>query len=384
VIKERVRRVPAPGSIWIGALCRAGFEDDVEAELQHWAEPRGAQTKVLHCAPGVVLIELAAAMPSLAASKALQFPALDDLVFVRDLMRVSVELADLDTRDRFGPIEAELDAQGRWRQVQILAPDSDAAKPLAPLLRALDSRVQGRVDPTANVLARVWLVSGTHALIGHVAAAAAAIFPGGIPRLRFPPEAPSRSTLKLDEAFQVLLSERERERLLRAGMRAVDLGSAPGGWTYQLVRRHIRVIAVDNGRMDAALLQSGLVEHLRDDGFRYLPKKPVDWLVCDMVEKPSRVVDLVLRWFLNGHCRVAIFNLKLPMKKRFAAWEQAQTALGALANHGFSVRARQLYHDREEITVAIVPGEKVKSSQTPLAKVNVHRAPAGRIARRQR
>ncbi len=381
---ERVRRVPAPGSIWIGALCRAGFEEDLQSELGAWATSRGLETESLLAEPGVVLMQLRAVTGTAGQPKAPEFPALADLVFARDLMRVSTQLVDLDTRDRFSPIEAELEGLGRFRQIQILSPDSDAAKPLAPLLRALESRVLPRIDASAGIDARVWLISGTQALIGRAPGTAAANFPGGIPRLRFPPEAPSRSTLKLDEAFQVLLTENERDRLLRAGMRAVDLGSAPGGWTYQLVRRHLRVIAVDNGRMDAGLLQSGLVEHLRDDGFRYLPKKPVDWLVCDMVEKPSRVVDLVMRWFAGGHCRAAIFNLKLPMKKRFDAWAQARNSLEILTTRGFNLRARQLYHDREEITVAILPGPKVKPAQTPAVKTNVQRAPAGQLARRRR
>ncbi|WP_297471632.1 SAM-dependent methyltransferase, partial [Acidithiobacillus sp.] len=81
-------------------------------------------------------------------------------------------------------------------------------------------------------------------LLAAAAPGAAAPDPGGIPRLRFPAGAPSRSTLKLEEALLVLLNERERERWLRAGMTAVDLGAAPGGWTFQLVRRSLRVIAV--------------------------------------------------------------------------------------------------------------------------------------------
>jgi 23S rRNA (cytidine2498-2'-O)-methyltransferase len=169
-----------------------------------------------------------------------------------------------------------------------------------------------------------------------------------------PREAPSRSTLKLEEAFQVLLTPGERAALLKPGMQAVDLGAAPGGWTYQFVRRAIRVAAIDNGRLDARLMDSGLVEHHRVDGFRYRPPKPVDWLVCDMVEKPSRVAELVARWLASHSCRAAIFNLKLPMKQRHAAWQSAKAVLVPVLD-GRRLRARQLYHDREEITVAVLP-----------------------------
>jgi 23S rRNA (cytidine2498-2'-O)-methyltransferase len=138
-------------------------------------------------------------------------------------------------------------------------------------------------------------------------------------------------------------------------MTAVDLGAAPGGWTWQLVSRSMRVIAVDNGPMDDALMASGLVEHRREDGFRFRPRQRVDWVVCDMVEQPARVAALMRDWLVDGDARAAIFNLKLPMKKR---WQETQRCLALLREAlgpDWTIRARQLYHDREEITVAAVP-----------------------------
>jgi 23S rRNA (cytidine2498-2'-O)-methyltransferase len=100
--------------------------------------------------------------------------------------------------------------------------------------------------------------------------------------------------------------------------------------------------------MDRALLDSGLVTHLRADGFRFRPKKPVDWLVCDMVEQPRRIAELIANWLREGLCRRTIFNLKLPMKKRY---EESQLCLALIHAVAPDVRAKQLYHDREEITV---------------------------------
>jgi 23S rRNA (cytidine2498-2'-O)-methyltransferase len=134
-------------------------------------------------------------------------------------------------------------------------------------------------------------------------------------------------------------------------MTAVDLGASPGGWSWQLVQRGLMVLAVDNGPMDAALLDSGQVKHRRDDGFHYRPAEPVDWMVCDMVESPSKIARLAAKWFNEGWCRESIFNLKLPMKKR---WEEVERCRGiideALGGGGYYLRFKQLYHDREEIT----------------------------------
>jgi 23S rRNA (cytidine2498-2'-O)-methyltransferase len=136
-------------------------------------------------------------------------------------------------------------------------------------------------------------------------------------------------------------------------MTAVDLGAAPGGWTWQLVRKHIRTIAIDNGSLHPDLLESGLVEHLRVDGFRYRPRHPVDWLVCDMVEQPIRIAELVTDWIQAGWCRQALFNLKLPMKKRHEEVMRCRAVMTErLLREGvsFSLGFKQLYHDREEIT----------------------------------
>jgi 23S rRNA (cytidine2498-2'-O)-methyltransferase len=83
----------------------------------------------------------------------------------------------------------------------------------------------------------------------------------------------------------------------------------------------------------------------------------VDWLVCDMVDKPARVVDLVARWFERGDCRAALFNLKLPMKRRFEEVQLSRSILeGRLGRLGgnWRIQMRQLFHDREEITCLIM------------------------------
>ena len=158
--------------------------------------------------------------------------------------------------------------------------------------------------------------------------------------------------MKLAEAFVTFLGERELE-MLHAGMRAVDLGAAPGGWTWQLAHRGLRVTAVDNGPLKGEVADDPLVTHLRADGLTYLPRRPVDWLVCDIAEQPSRIATLVARWIGEGHARRSIFNLKLPMKKRYdEALRCRQIIESALRQSRvrYSLVLRQLYHDREEVT----------------------------------
>ncbi len=239
-------------------------------------------------------------------------------------------------------------------------PDSDAGKPLAGLARSFGNALRpalrkagwlAREDDASKPRLHVIFLDGDHVVLAHSEPRDSSPWLFGIPRLRMHADAPSRSALKLEEALLTLLSDDERKRLLRDGMRGADLGAAPGGWTWVLVRNGLHVTAIDNGPLRQHLLDSGRVDHLRADGFHWQPKAPLDWMVCDMVEQPRRVAERMATWLREGWCRHAIFNLKLPMKKR---WDETRLCLDLFeqqAKKPLLIRARQLYHDREEITV---------------------------------
>lgn len=283
------------------------------------------------------------------------------LTFARQLLRVRSRVGELPREDRLSLLMPAIRANNRrYSDAWIESPDSDAARELAGLCRSLGNALvaamkrEKLIDSQSPWRLHVCLTDAQTALVAETEIAKASTWPGGIPRLRFPAAAPSRSTLKLEEALLTLLDAAERERWLKPGMTAVDLGAAPGGWTWQLVRRSIHVTAVDNGPMDQKLIDSGLVTHLREDGFRYRPPLAVDWLVCDMVEQPRKVAARMAEWLTEGWCRQAIFNLKLPMKKRYDEVELCRGMIEdsvARAGKRIEWRARQLYHDREEITV---------------------------------
>lgn len=281
-----------------------------------------------------------------------------DLIFARQLVMVTDVLPELASDDRLSPILESLEASDlRFGELFLETADTNDAKSLSVLLRKFQVPLRqalersGRLVKGLPLRLHVFFQSGTSVILGTSLAFNASPWLMGIPRLKFPPGAPSRSTLKLDEAFGLFVDDPEIS--LVPGMTAVDLGAAPGGWTYQLVRRHLKTVAVDNGSMDAALLDSGLVEHLRADGFRYRPPKTVDWLVCDMVEQPQRIAKLMGEWLSDRRCRRAIFNLKLPMKKRYEMVQDCREVIESrlrVADVSWHLKFKQLYHDRAEIT----------------------------------
>ncbi|MFN2308676.1 MAG: 23S rRNA (cytidine(2498)-2'-O)-methyltransferase RlmM [Gammaproteobacteria bacterium] len=340
--------------------CRAGFESECAAEIQAQAEALGigGYCKAKADAAYVVFVtDSDAAAEQL--HRALPFAA---LIFTRQWFRLLALAKDLRLDDRIsGLVEVFRRDPHAAGELFLETTDTNAGKKLQTLCRALARPLRQALHHAGLLAAtpgagrlHVCFLGTAAAYVGRAETGNSSPYPMGIPRLRFPAGAPSRSTLKLEEALLSFLTPDERTLLLQPGMRAVDLGAAPGGWTWQLLRRGLRVIAIDNGALAPALLESGLVEHRREDGFRFQPETPVDWMVCDMVEQPARIADLAARWLGEGWCRHTVFNLKLPMKKRYLEVERCLARVRdrlEASGHPYRLACKQLYHDREEVTV---------------------------------
>ena len=365
--------------------CRPGFENDCAQEALRQARqqrPVIADQPAITSDSGYVIVAL--------NDQTLSYR---ELIFARQLVRLHHTIATLPERDRLTPIlDAIATLPGSFGTLWLEVPDTNEGKLLSaftrrfqPLLEAalrergtLRDNTQNTIRPepveghdydtaTGSEKAstgsartenfprlHIFFPDKSSALIGSSDPHNSANANMGINRQSMPAESPSRSTLKLAEAIEVFMDRSEQTRLLRQGMQAVDLGAAPGGWTWQLVKRGIRVTAVDNGPMKGVLANHPLVQHLKQDGFKYAPRKAVDWLVCDMVEQPSKVATLIGAWFAAGWCKHAIFNLKLPMKQRINALDSALGGIHKrLDDEGINYRmmAKQLYHDREEVTI---------------------------------
>ncbi|WP_038177148.1 MULTISPECIES: 23S rRNA (cytidine(2498)-2'-O)-methyltransferase RlmM [Vibrio] len=347
--------------------CRSGFEKECAGEIQD----RATQLEVfgfprLKKNSGFVIFECYQEGDAQKLVKEIDFKS---LIFARQMFAVAVEIDDLPREDRISPILqqlADIDGLPRCGDLRIETPDTNEAKELlkfcrkftVPMRQALRGKeiLFAKDSPKKPVLHLCFVEPG-HCYIGYSLTTNNSQFFMGIPRLKFPSDAPSRSTLKLEEAFHVFIPREEWDERLAPGMWGVDLGACPGGWTYQLVKRSMFVHSVDNGMMADSLMETGQVKHHQEDGFKFEPaRKNITWLICDMIEKPSRVAQLMGEWIISGWAKEAIFNLKLPMKGRYdEVLEDIDNLKIFLKENGvkFKLQAKHLYHDREEITVHI-------------------------------
>jgi 23S rRNA (cytidine2498-2'-O)-methyltransferase len=319
----------APASANLLCLCRAGFERECADELGDWAGSSGPPANIEQT-PGAahVTARLASPRPP---------PAWRELIFTRSAVAV---LAAFPIARPEGPPRSDARAPAVNRsivtaEVWVEAPDSTACAELKSFCRSFEAASVAALRKHGLLEAGARRRPAHRVLLVHLGLARGrrsgtrAPWPGGIPRLKLPHQAPSRSALKIEEGLARADGRGRARALAQARPAGVDLGAAPGGWSWQLARKGVRVIAVDNGPLKAEALATGLVKHVRADGFKYRPARPVDWLVCDMVEQPRRIAQLVADWLGHAAARAALFNLKLPMKKRY---EETRLCLDGLAD----------------------------------------------------
>jgi len=343
-------------------LCRPGFEKECAGEIIELANerefPAYIQTKDQS---GVVFLVSSGDAETLDLITSIDFR---QLIFTRQWFACHKEVLELPETNRLPTLLSQIKQfDTNLYDVELDFADTNDGKSLSKFCKQFKPHLLAALKKDqllsahAKFRLHVFFIDSQHVYVGVAPVENSATDVMGISRLKMPHAAPSRSTLKLEEAIKWFLTPQQQSDLFHLGKTAVDLGSAPGGWTWQLVQRQCLVTAIDNGPMQVELMKTGMVEHLKTDAFTYEPDKKVDWLVCDMAERPLHVSRLISRWLTKRQCTNTIFNLKLPMKKRLIVVHECidllhQNLLNANIKH--IIRAKHLYHDREEITVCII------------------------------
>lgn len=134
---------------------------------------------------------------------------------------------------------------------------------------------------------------------------------------------------------------------------AIDVGAAPGGWTSLLLERGVKVTAVDPAALHPSLKHHPqLTYYKKNIGELSFAPHAFDLLVCDMSWSPRQTAKLLLD--LIGALMVggtAIITLKLMHKNAFQAVREMTASLEPPLQ---LVKAKQLFHNRDEITMCFV------------------------------
>ncbi|WP_370451756.1 23S rRNA (cytidine(2498)-2'-O)-methyltransferase RlmM [Corallococcus sp. CA031C] len=251
---------------------------------------------------------------------------------------------------------SELPTRVPWL-LRAFTPDSERGNTQAGRAEALEAAVRAAIHPnrlleddnrareSGALLVGLCVAPDGVLILGAVSAREAlSLAPGGRRRMKRAGESPSRAAMKLEEALDGLPDEPGR------GDVCVDLGAAPGGWTQRLVARGARVVAVDPAKLMPELTKNPRVQHVQESAFAYAPEEPADWLFCDMAWRPLEVAQLLAKWGRRRWARNLVANIKLPMKDKNPLLLRVKQIL--VDDGGWEgLTVRQLYHDRDEVTV---------------------------------
>jgi len=177
-------------------------------------------------------------------------------------------------------------------------------------------------------------------------------WPGGARHFAYLPEQISRAEFKLLEALEVF-----GVTLPSQGM-ALDLGAAPGGWTRMLLEAGMQVVAVDPAKLDASLSRQPHLEHYRGYAEDYLEeaikrRRKFNVITNDMrmdAREAARLLVQASACLLSDGFIISV--LKLPHEtSEIDPLKNLYEALRLLQRHFAIVQARQLFHNRQEVTV---------------------------------
>lgn len=169
-------------------------------------------------------------------------------------------------------------------------------------------------------------------------------WPGGA--MRFQREEGQISRAK----FKLLEAERTFGLDYSAYRHALDVGAAPGGWTSLLLERGVHVTAIDPANMHPSLLGHPQLTYVKRNAAD-VPVEPneFDLLVCDMSWSPKATAEMVIR-LLDGVIAggTILVTVKLMHKKPL---QTIRDVTAMYAEHAQIIRAKQLFHNRDEITL---------------------------------
>lgn len=368
--------VPAGGAVW---LCAPGFEATLEAELGEGARRlAGVPGAVAHDRPpdGLDPCFARQLLPGAARVAGASAGELAQAAF--DLLAAPLDAPSELAASPWGlhvlALEAEDDdaPRGRARYAPRAGGRREEREPgLAGRARLVEEALLERFDRFRKRTARRRIAATTLApgdwlaqvaLVGREAALVSAgrasgvgglwpepRWPGGAAVVADDPQAPSSAYRKVEEAYLALGAAP------RPGERVVDLGGAPGGWSWTALRRGARVLLVDRSPPEPPVLGHPALEARIGDALAFEPtplaQGPLDWLLCDVAATPARTLELLDRWLSARWCRRFVVQTKLKGDDdRLACARALRDLLARHAAAGVTGRVRHLTHDKNEVT----------------------------------
>ncbi|MDN3504930.1 MAG: SAM-dependent methyltransferase [Rhabdochlamydiaceae bacterium] len=149
---------------------------------------------------------------------------------------------------------------------------------------------------------------------------------------------PSRAYLKLIEAFTLIGNHPKK------GDKCLEIGAAPGSWTYVLANLGADVIACDRSELAPHIMSRKNVEFIKGDAFALTPDKvgKVDWIVSDIICYPDKLFEWIQLWLKSDLCQNFVITIKLQGASDMDAVKKFAAIKGS--------KVRHLFNNKHELT----------------------------------
>jgi 23S rRNA U2552 (ribose-2'-O)-methylase RlmE/FtsJ len=166
------------------------------------------------------------------------------------------------------------------------------------------------------------------------------------------PPAPYYGVSLISRAGYKLLEAIDRFGLtLPKNGRALDLGASPGGFCEVLLNAGLFVTAVDPAEMDSRISSRGNFTHFKGLAQDFPPEGTFDVITNDMrldIAESTRIMNSMPQHMASGGFGVIILKLS------DGRWmKKTDKALDKLSEFYSIIRAKQLFHNRSEVTVLV-------------------------------
>jgi 23S rRNA (cytidine2498-2'-O)-methyltransferase len=225
----------------------------------------------------------------------------------------------------------------RRRAARLFRPPAEAAAAFAETSLLVQILLAGRERAFVSAARPRALAAGSWDL---------APWPGGLAPVADDRRPPSRAYRKLEEAYLWMGDAPAPGEL------CVDLGGAPGGWSYTALRRGARVIAVDRAPLAAPVRGHPALTVIEGNAFTYQPPGPVAWLLSDVICEPARTLALLEQWLARGWCEKLVVTVKFKGSAGYGVLADVRRLLERAGCPRF--RIKHLHHNKNEVTVMAV------------------------------
>lgn len=149
---------------------------------------------------------------------------------------------------------------------------------------------------------------------------------------------PNRAYLKLWEALTLMGAHPGK------GEFCIDAGGSPGGWAWTVAKLGARVLSIDRAPLNEKVMALKNVEFEQGNAFNKKPEDfdKVDWLICDVVCYPEKLLDWVLRWVESGLVENMIATIKFQGEADYSIAKRFAAIPGSKVQH--------LFHNKHELT----------------------------------